>query len=112
MHKWVLWGWREWAAGAAHSRGARKACDLCKRAIMGNGRVEVYPPWNTTFPKVRLLCTDCWKRMTTMLDEAEYELDNYDLGIDWIAQGNRKGQHNAEMEQAATRRVVRTTGQG
>lgn len=100
MVEYVLRRWRKWAFEAATAKGARRSCDLCKRATMGCARVEVYQPWPGGVPKIRVLCSEHWRLMTTMLDDAAYKLDNYDMPIDWVQQYDHGGDNaSKKMEQ-------------
>lgn len=87
----MLAKWREIATGAALQKGARRACGLCKRAMMGLGSVEVRPPWPTKTVRKRWLCVECWKGVTDWLELQEYERDGYDLPIDRTASGLTRG---------------------
>jgi hypothetical protein len=86
--------WRKWAHDAAVHKGARRACGLCKRAIMGCAFVEIRPPWKTARSKLRNLCTECWRELSTLIDQTEYTRDNYDKDIDWTA-SKGQGPHAA-----------------
>jgi hypothetical protein len=79
------------AERAALHKGARRACGLCKRAIMGKGYVELAPPWHTRKPKKRWLCTEHWQALTRAIETMEYELDHYDMPTDVTARGITKG---------------------
>lgn len=96
--------WRVWAREAAIAKGARRACDLCKRATMGAASVDIRPPWSTSNSKIRSLCSEHWKWLTTLIDDMEYRLDNYDQVIDRV---QRKGLEklNEEMDRPAVEGV-------
>jgi hypothetical protein len=83
--------WRKVADRAAVQKGAKRACGLCKRAMMGMGRVELRPPWPTQRPVRRWICLEHWKALTLAIEKMEYELDNYDMPTDVTAKGITTG---------------------
>jgi hypothetical protein len=86
----VVAKWRHAARERAKRKGAKDACGLCKRAIMGRATVQVTCPWDlrtnaNTYR--RRLCFDCRNDLVAWLNQQEYERDNYDLPIDVTAHG-------------------------
>src|SRR3954471_14719310 len=88
-NKFTLNAWRKWAFDAARAKGGRRACGLCKRAMMGCAAIEIRPPWSTSQTKLRSLCSGCWREITTWLDDQEYARDAYSEPIDWVSRLKR-----------------------
>lgn len=83
--------WRAFADWAAHAKGGRRACGLCKRAMQGMATVTIAPPWPTRKVRKRWLCSACWSEVTETLTQWEYERDNYDLPIDRVSRSDTTG---------------------
>lgn len=94
--------WREFAFDAARAKGARRACDFCKRAMLGCGLIEVRPPFpSIRSRRTRSVCTECYRMTLAWMDEQEYNLDNYDLPID-VVSGSRYIKRGKEDTNADT----------
>lgn len=87
----LLSRWRKFAQVAAEAKGARRACGLCKRGIMGLAKVTVSPPWQSNTARERWLCSECWKDVVWWLEDQEHERDGYDSPVDPVAVGITKG---------------------
>lgn len=83
--------WRQSAERAAKLKGAKRACGLCKRGMMGLAKVSITVPWDSRTIRRRWLCTDCWKDVVWWLEEEEYTRDKFDAPIDMTARGITKG---------------------
>lgn len=70
---------------------------------MGAAYVEVRTPWSTHSPKRRYLCTDHWRQLTELIDELEYNADNYDMPIDWTSQQFTKAGDANDVSKALQR---------
>lgn len=70
--------WRVLADARARKKGAKRACNLCKRPINQWGYVILRPIGYRAKPRRRYICHTCWTTLVTLLDSLETsgQLDN------------------------------------